>query len=476
MLMEIPVFIMVGDWIVTEEKWKFEPEKGSYGRCVRVRENMTYTDLARTLCEVFNLKYKEWQPIISYWMPGNMSIMIERTRPPVYIDNQTSLDTFFLIRVGDPSVNLFVSFSRTVDATNADVDEQTDDEKTNEDAEDEENEEVDGEELNDSDENIEKDDDVSGGYSAGSTLDPTIDGSEGSGEDYDFNKWNDLIVKEYGVSHFEEDVCDIPPTVEPAGEFSRLLAECTTTSQRVRTGEIRANLGDTQLTMNSTRTCQHGLLQCTYTRECVRDTGCEGEFVTYTDTDVNGRDEVNGEIGVDLDIGGSETGVLNETDLRIQPSVESYEVYNGFSLLHSGEPEILDNDAAPVFDDLAKVRCDSTEVEISTTGETLYVGSVFMNRQVIQQTMAYLALKVCFYYKQTRSDPRRLEMACVDDNCRWHLSAKVVKNSECFKITSENNEEVDEEEKIEGNKEDEKKEDEDDEEKKDDDKDDDYEQ
>ncbi|CAL9237469.1 unnamed protein product, partial [Arabidopsis halleri] len=56
MLMEIPVFIMVGDWIVTEEKWKFEPEKGSYGRCVRVRENMTYTDLARTLCEVFNLK------------------------------------------------------------------------------------------------------------------------------------------------------------------------------------------------------------------------------------------------------------------------------------------------------------------------------------------------------------------------------------------------------------------------------------
>ncbi|KAG7578706.1 Reverse transcriptase RNA-dependent DNA polymerase [Arabidopsis thaliana x Arabidopsis arenosa] len=61
-------------------------------------------------------------------------------------------------------------------------------------------------------ENIEKDDDVSGGYSAGSTLDPTIDISEGSGEDYDFNKWNDLIVEEYGVGHVEEDVCDIPPT------------------------------------------------------------------------------------------------------------------------------------------------------------------------------------------------------------------------------------------------------------------------
>ncbi|KAG7552562.1 Zinc finger PMZ-type [Arabidopsis thaliana x Arabidopsis arenosa] len=358
-----------------------------------------------------------------------MSIMIERTRPPVYIDNQMSLDTFFLIRVGDPSVNLFVSFSKTVDATtNADVDEQTDvqDEKTNEDAED------------DSDENIEIDDDASGGYSTGSTLDPTIDGSEGSSEDYNYNKWNDLIVEEYGVGHVEENVCDTPPTVEPAGEFSRLLEECTNTSKRVRTGEGSANLGDTQPTVNSTRTCQHGLLQCTYTRECVQDTGCEDEFVTYTDTDVNGRDEVNGEIGVDLDIGGSETGVLNETDLRIQPSVEAYEVYNGFSLLHSGEPEILDNDAAPVFDDLAKVRCDSTEVEISTTGETLYVGSVFMNRKVIQQTMSYLALKVCFCYKQTRSDPRRLEMVCVDENCRWHLSAKVVKNSECFKITRYN--------------------------------------
>ncbi|KAG7559206.1 MULE transposase domain [Arabidopsis thaliana x Arabidopsis arenosa] len=429
---------MVGEWIIKEEQWKFEPEKGRYGRCVRVRENMTYTDLARTLSEVFNLKYSEWQPIISYWMPGNMSIMIERTRPPVYIDNQMSLDTFFLIRVGDPSVNLFVSFSTTIDSTtNADVEEQTDvqNEKTNEDAEHEENEEVDGEELNDSDENIEIDDDTSGGYSAGSILDPTIDGSEGSSEDYNYNKWNDLIVEEYVVGHVEEDVCDTPPTVEPAGEFSRLLEECTNTSKRVRTGEGSANLGDTHPTVNSTRTCQHELLQCMYTRECVQDTGCEDEFVTYTDTDVNGRDKVNGEIGVDLDIGGSETGVLNETDLRIQPSVESCEVYNGFSLLHSGEPDILDNDAARVFDDLAKVRCDSTEVEISTTGETLYVGSVFMNMQVIQQTMSYLALKVCFCYKKTRSDPRRLEMACVDDNCRWHLSAHVVKNSEYFKIT-----------------------------------------
>ena len=27
----------------------------------------------------------------------------------------------------------------------------------------------------------------------------TIDGSESSGEDYDYNKWNDVIVEEYGI-------------------------------------------------------------------------------------------------------------------------------------------------------------------------------------------------------------------------------------------------------------------------------------
>jgi len=43
-------------------------------------------------------------------MLGNMSDMIGSNRPPVYIENQISLDKFMLIRNGDPSINLFVSF------------------------------------------------------------------------------------------------------------------------------------------------------------------------------------------------------------------------------------------------------------------------------------------------------------------------------------------------------------------------------
>ncbi|KAG7553319.1 Reverse transcriptase domain [Arabidopsis thaliana x Arabidopsis arenosa] len=115
-VMDIPVFTMVGEWRCKEEEWKFEPWEGWFGRCVRVKENMTYMEFVRTLCEVFSLKSTECNPIISYWMPGKMSVMIESKRAPFYIDNQMSLDTFFLIRGGDPSVNLFVSFITTVKA------------------------------------------------------------------------------------------------------------------------------------------------------------------------------------------------------------------------------------------------------------------------------------------------------------------------------------------------------------------------
>ena len=63
------------------------------------------------------------------------------------------------------------------------------------------------------------------------------------------------------------------------------------------------------------------------------------------------------------------------------------------------------------------------------------MGSVFKNRKVIQQTMSYLAIKQCFFCKQPRSGPTRLKRVCVDDTCPWHLTAQVVKDSECIKIT-----------------------------------------
>ncbi|KAG7588868.1 Nucleic acid-binding OB-fold [Arabidopsis suecica] len=528
--MDIHVFTMVGEWKCKEEEWKFEPWEGWFGRCVRVRQNMTYTEFVRTLCEVFSLKCTECNPIISYWMPGKMSVMIESKRPPVYLDSQMSLDTFFLIRGGDPSVTLFVSFITTVkalgntiprtdgesyrvcgsattpnpivaasnvDGNNEAVDEQDDveDDKTDTDEEEEEDNE-DGAGYDD----YQGDD----GSMGGSTLDPTIDGSEGSGEDYDYNKWNDLIIEEYGIGNVEEDVILTQQTVQHPGEFSRLLAECTYTSHRVRGGD---NSVDRTPTVTPRRTCQHGLYQCTYTTECVQDTGCEGN----TDTNINGIDDVSGDDVIDRGIGDSPSGTLDDNrlvtapggdnishsgdrtptvtprrtcqhglnhctyttecvqdtgcegntdtningiyevtidrgigasasgtlnDNRLVTAAEAYEVYNDFSTLHGGELEILDNDAAPVFDDLANFRDDETQVELSTTGETLYVGSVFKNRKVIQQTMSYLAIKQCFCYNQRRSCPTRLEMVCVDDTCPWHLTAQVVKNSECFKITS----------------------------------------
>ncbi|KAG7579789.1 Zinc finger PMZ-type [Arabidopsis thaliana x Arabidopsis arenosa] len=307
---------MVGEWRCKEEEWKFEPWEGWFGRCVRVKENMTYTEFVRTLCEVFSLKSTECNPIITYWMPGKMSVMIESKRPPVFIDNQMSLDTFFLIRGGDPSVTLFVSFitkalgntvprtdgddgesyrvcgsvttpipivaASNVDGNNEAVDEQDDveDDKTDDNEEEEEDNE-DGAGYDD----YQGDD----GSMGGSTLDPTIDGSEGSGEDYDYNKWNDVIVEEYGIGNVEEDVILTQQTVQHPGEFSRLLAECTYTSHRVPGG-------DNSVDRTATESPRH---------------------------------EVSGDDVIDRGIGASPSGTLNDNRLVTAPG--------GDNISHSGD-------------------------------------------------------------------------------------------------------------------------------------------
>jgi len=92
-----------------------------------------------------------------------------------------------------------------------------------------------------------------------SAFDPTIDGSESSGEDYDYNKWNDVIVEEHGIGNVEENVILTP------GEFSPLLAECTSTSQRVPDGDNISHSGDRTPAVTPRNMCKHGLYHCTYT-------------------------------------------------------------------------------------------------------------------------------------------------------------------------------------------------------------------
>jgi len=343
--------------------------KGSFGRSVRITDTTTYTDLASTICDIFSFKFSEWNPIISYWMPGKMSDMIASNRPPVYIENQISLDTFMLIRNGDPSVNLFVSFysigkggHTETEVTNVDVSHNFyEDINVDEDDIDEGDEDEYEDEDNEEDEDMDVHDDDTDSECRGSTLDPTIDGSESSCEDYDYNKWGDLIVEEYGNGHVEEDVVNnTQQTVEPTGEFTRLLALCTSTDKHVHHVEPTAVLVDSTPTSAPSPTCQHDLYQCTYTRVCVEETRCEGELVKYTAANVDDiAENVTGDDGIVVLEGVSASGLNIESDDRLVTTGEAYEVYKRFSTLHNGENEFLDTNAAPVFDDLANVRVDA---------------------------------------------------------------------------------------------------------------------
>nr|AAC24187.1 Mutator-like transposase [Arabidopsis thaliana] len=367
--MDIPVFTMVGEWKCKEGEWKFEPEEGIFGCCVRVQETMTYTDFVRTLREAFSLKSTEINPIISYWMPGEMS------------HGEVSESD----RVFDSATN--------VDENNEDAEEQAD-------VEDDTTEEDELEEGNEDDDGC---DDYLGvdGSIGGSTLYPTTDGSEGIGEEYE----------EYVQGNLEEDVSLTQQTAQHPGEFSRLLETCTYTGVSVPGGD--------------TGEFSRLLETCTYTglsvpgEETISPLGYGTRCKGQRDSNLICIDEVTGDEVID-GIGASSTGTQN--DNWVVTAAEAYQVYNEFSKLHGGELANLGNDAAPV--------------EISTTGETLFVGSVFKNRKVLQQTMSLQAIKQCFCFKQPKSCPKTLKMVCVDETCPWQLTARVVKDSESFKITS----------------------------------------
>ncbi|AAD12675.1 Similar to gi/3047071 F7N22.10 maize transposon MuDR homolog from Arabidopsis thaliana BAC gb/AF058825 [Arabidopsis thaliana] len=393
--MDIPVFTMVGEWKCKEGEWKFEPKEGIFGRCVRVQETMTYTDFVRTLREAFSLKSTEINPIISYWMLGEMSVLIDTKHPPVYIDSQMGLETFFFVKAFGNTVSRShgeVSESDRVFDSATNVDENNEDAEEQADVEDDTTEEDEVEEGNEDDDGC---DDYLGvdGSIGGSTLYPTTDGSEGIGEKYDYNKWNDVIVEEYVQGNLEEDVSLTQQTAQHPGEFSRLLETCTYTGVSVPGGD--------------TGEFSRLLETCTYTGLNVPDketisplgygTRCEGQ----RDSNLICIDEVTGDEVID-GIGASSTGTLN--DNGVVTAAEAYQVYNEFPKLHGGELANLGNDAAPV--------------------------------KVLQQTMSLQAIKQCFCFKQPQSCPKTLKMVCVDETCPWQLTARVVKDSESFKITS----------------------------------------
>jgi len=151
------------------------------------------------------------------------------------------LETFFLVRGGYLSLNLFVSFNNTVKAfgntvsrfhgevsesdrvfdSATNVDENNEDVEEQADVEDDTTEEDEVEEGNKDDDGC---DDYLGvdGSIGGSTLYPTT---------------HDVIVEEYVQGNLEEDVSLTQQTAQYPGEFSRLFETCTYTGVSVLGGD-----------------------------------------------------------------------------------------------------------------------------------------------------------------------------------------------------------------------------------------------
>nr|AAD24615.1 Mutator-like transposase [Arabidopsis thaliana] len=191
--MDIPVFIMVGEWRCKEEEWKFKLKEDMFGRCVRVKENMTYTEFVRTLSEAFSLKSTEINPIISYRMPGEIKTTLKTIKQMRMKRRGTTkmVMGMMIIRVtmdlwGEvPSILLLMVVKVVAKIM--------------------------------------------------------------------------ITTKEHGIGNVEENVILTP------GEFSPLLAECTSTSQRVPDGDNISHSGDRTPAVTPRNMCKHGLYHCTYT-------------------------------------------------------------------------------------------------------------------------------------------------------------------------------------------------------------------
>lgn len=157
------------------------------------------------------------------------------------------------------------------------------------------------------------------------------------------------------------------------------------------------------------------------------------EVLAYVTNGTRNGDE-RGNSNRDIDLNETESPQLavsagDNADTAMNEATEEAAVDNDFPDYTQRE------DAAAVYDDIYELTNTDGCVTASAEEDAIYIGRVFKDKRVMQNTLAIYAIKRLFHFRQPKSDTSRVIFICADRHCAWRVFARRVSQySENFEI------------------------------------------
>ncbi|CAE5959871.1 unnamed protein product [Arabidopsis arenosa] len=396
------VLLVIGEWVKVDSFiWNFEPTTVEGNRFLRLRDSMTYKELASKVKEKLGLRAHDVVIKMSYQYPSWMEIDEGNGSSPQYICEDKDVEVFIRMRRFIEEVNLCVTVVKKITSQEAQP-------KRRE-------------------------------KHWLHYVSPNSDG-DSSEDEYDAD-WHDFALSEHTTSPQEG------PIVE--GETIRLCSVPTTA------GGI--TIRETEPTIRPAGpACKPGdkgkgvLQEAPNPTEVDSDDEQENQIVLFSQPDIPSRVECS-QARVNDTINSSRVAVRSPvSDSESTGSIDGdgngaehvpcvmwgrvQEALNKMLLDKSDDPALFCRDAPPVFNDGKGADVETALADINYEGDKLFVGRVFKSKADCKLKIAIHAINRKFHFRTSRSTPKFMVLKCISKTCPWRVYAAKVDASENFQI------------------------------------------
>lgn len=467
-VLDKPVLVLVGQWEHSDGgRWDFIVEKNCLSQCIMINEKMTYISLKRHIQEEFAPLVAGVVVSLSYWPPTEMSVFSACKVPPVSINSDMGLETFFHLHTANKGLTLLVKLELICESECVPLAEKPTRGKPGIIS------------IRDGTPSLSSGDgDASPNDSAvqalvgmgeGSYVGSTYEaqGVERSGIDLNNIFSSEIVaqleqvealakeahgkIKSKGkekVTCEDNAVVDNGITQQWAGYSARdVEAYNSDFWDAVISKECRELMQPNRMEIGQPSTTVE-LEQPSHLLEFgqpshIPELGQPSQILSLLSVPESADDHVvpDGVPFVSMEEGNVCAGRDDFTASR-EGSDEESELEEAIQLsLANIYQDIADGDVVPAHDCppcLGDQIVETQEIRNNVydgTNDAIFIGRVFRNKAEMQTALAIYAIKRFFNFVQTRSDPERLIVRCVDRNCAWRVFGHTVGlNSENIEV------------------------------------------
>lgn len=440
---ETPVLVFSGEWECSPAGcWDFLVERNCLAQCVMVSECMSFAALKKRIEDEFESDNATVVTRLSYWPPAQMSMLSTTKTPPVAINSDAALNTYFKVRAGTSALNLLVTFENkfnrdggggsgaknntvrggriiclsgstpslgtkdVVDSTNDSVD------------------------MESSAANVRNGEPVVGresGIDLNTIYDATtvaqleaVEQIARAAQGLSLSKGKEKVTFDCdgGSQEAGRAQGDRLKSATAEDEEAHFWNYVLSNEYRALQGNVAVDIAEaSNANINAFSALQQGgVMEVGETSNPHRMQSLpdipNAEFATgeevaalmlLGDTDAEEEIEDNGSSG------------YSDVDEAIQLSLDN--IYNEII-----EADIVpSHDCDPCFGDEYLQTQDMPAAVYDPSNDAIYIGRIFRNKSDMQTALAIYAIKRFFTFKQVRSDKERLIVRCVDMLCPWRV-------------------------------------------------------